>query len=622
MPAPQQPQRETSSAPRCNKMVQGDGIMSYTCSLPQGHEVSTSDPNDPQPCYTVESSRSARVWQNWAQREHDRTQRPAGTVIQCPTCTEPAMRVTEEGGRCENCGAVAEIQQDLDAATFIGEPMLSGDGVVAAAQHDTSERDADIIAAAKAAAPTRLDDHCLGEHDPATNLRCIMRPEPPPGYDLVEVGPSPLLDAQVPDWLLVAEGSPNPTAEQVKIASDLRNEFIAEDTDPDTGYRVRFDHDSTVVEPYSISDETMLAAVAPLGITPAPGESVEGTLMRANHLIEPVVPTKQREGDQVLPKAGVDCVQDIVIDAMIESKRVGTERYGQPLMTFNGRKGLQDIVDEARDFFVYGTMLLREGEADRDTLVEAVYKRLDAEGVVDRQENYEADLRFVAEIAVDTVMGWVIAQRAEATERQKTLALVRRALRSGPHKIDDEGSWIGIGYLIDVLDEIGRAEPAPEPARDDTFPVDGVVRIARARQHQISKGYDIEHDAHHGPEVLLQAARSLMDADPDIWPWGPTAYPGHGERLDKAGALIAAAIDARGAAEPERQDGPPLLAPISVQDLLSMVEDEFPQNLPSVDDIAQWPEEVRYAVQEWATAVHLVASDNDMEIPEMPEVLR
>lgn len=73
-------------------------------------------------------------------------------------------------------------------------------------------------------------------------------------------------------------------------------------------------------------------------------------------------PTKQREGDQALPVEGNPRrpVQDIIIEAMQESKRVGTERYGQPLKPMNGRDTFQDLVDEARDFFVYGTCLMME----------------------------------------------------------------------------------------------------------------------------------------------------------------------------------------------------------------------------------------------------------------------
>lgn len=70
-------------------------------------------------------------------------------------------------------------------------------------------------------------------------------------------------------------------------------------------------------------------------------------------------PTKQRPGDQVLPSQGNPRtpVQDIIIEAMEESKRVGTERYGQPLKPMNGRDTLLDAKEEARDLYVYLTAL-------------------------------------------------------------------------------------------------------------------------------------------------------------------------------------------------------------------------------------------------------------------------
>ncbi len=243
MPAPSQPPRRTSPSPRCDRPVQGDGIMSYHCSLPQGHETQTLDQSDPQPCYSVESNRSARIWQNWSQRDHTRRTSPVSLsmMVDCPACHEPSMRVTGGGGSCEECGATAEIQQE--------------------AAH-------------------------------------------------------------------------------------------------------------------------------------APPDAPE------------VSPTKQREGDQQLPKGGQECVQDIVIEAMEESKRVGMERYGSHLMTFNSRKGLQDFVEEARDLFVYGTMLQREAEATRDTLVEVVSKTLS------RGQEMELGEASLAESVVDSVMGWVSGQQA------------------------------------------------------------------------------------------------------------------------------------------------------------------------------------------------------------------
>lgn len=184
MSAPTTPERQISVSPRCDKMVQGGGLMSYHCSLPQGHEQQTSDPEDPQPCYAVESGPATRRWQAWSRREHQRKiapAPPAGLVIDCPTCHEPAMKVTDDGGACENCGATAEIQQDLSSVSDIGEPMLPGDGDVAAPAPADPERDVEIREAAKAFSPAEVfaslrGDGCGSEHSPGSNPNCVMSP--------------------------------------------------------------------------------------------------------------------------------------------------------------------------------------------------------------------------------------------------------------------------------------------------------------------------------------------------------------------------------------------------------------------------------------------------------------
>lgn len=130
--------------------------------------------------------------------------------------------------------------------------------------------------------------------------------------------------------------------------------------------------------------------------------------------VERLKPTKQREGDQRLPDGGSECVQDIVIAAMEESKRVGTERYGQPLMTFNGRKGFQDLVEEARDFFVYASMIQREAEADREALIGEVSRVLE---MISKQEAPEDLLNeTIAAKVVDRIMGYVVGRLAEAVK--------------------------------------------------------------------------------------------------------------------------------------------------------------------------------------------------------------
>lgn len=113
-------------------------------------------------------------------------------------------------------------------------------------------------------------------------------------------------------------------------------------------------------------------------------------------------PTKQRPGDQRLPSGGRECIQDVIIADMQESKRVGLKRYGQTLMTFNGRKGFQDIAEEARDLHVYTAMMQREGQATREQLIEVL-----DEIIFDHE---------MTELVVDRVMGWVMARLASRDE--------------------------------------------------------------------------------------------------------------------------------------------------------------------------------------------------------------
>lgn len=106
-------------------------------------------------------------------------------------------------------------------------------------------------------------------------------------------------------------------------------------------------------------------------------------------------------------------------------------------------------------------------------------------------------------------------------------------------------------------------------------PQGGVRRIAAERQRQIEeKGYDTEHDLnHHTAEELMDAAwcyfaqaEALMgsrpgfqDRTPYSWPFAREAFdpaPTSVRNLEKAGALIAAAIDLQIAAGfcPNRED--------------------------------------------------------------------
>ena len=99
-------------------------------------------------------------------------------------------------------------------------------------------------------------------------------------------------------------------------------------------------------------------------------------------------PTKQRDGDQVLPTGDGPCVQDRIILDMHESKKVGVERYGSVLRPFNGRRSIQDAREEARDLLVYLTQIEMETMATREELVAIVDAALNneesADEIVDR----------------------------------------------------------------------------------------------------------------------------------------------------------------------------------------------------------------------------------------------
>ena len=163
--------------------------------------------------------------------------------------------------------------------------------------------------------------------------------------------------------------------------------------------------------------------------------------------------SKQREGDQILPVGGETCIQDVVIDQMIESKRVGTERYGSPLMSFNSRRSIQDAQEEARDLMVYLTQVTVEAEATRDELVQIV-----AQKFAPRYESAggltEVVRKALAETAVDAVMGWVVGQRQRSDGGLRDLLRKRRE-----EVVASSGLRMDVIHVDEILsaeiDEIG-----------------------------------------------------------------------------------------------------------------------------------------------------------------------
>lgn len=121
-------------------------------------------------------------------------------------------------------------------------------------------------------------------------------------------------------------------------------------------------------------------------------------------------------------------------------------------------------------------------------------------------------------------------------------------------------------YLADLEPSLRAADQAdaieplsvgdlPHPTKDDLTGV-GRIGVERARQ-KLEEGYTAEHDAGEGDALALAAAMYALPATsrtivrggaPLLWPWRPEFWkPTPADRireLEKAGALVAAAIDA------------------------------------------------------------------------------
>lgn len=151
---------------------------------------------------------------------------------------------------------------------------------------------------------------------------------------------------------------------------------------------------------------------------------------------------KLRAGDQVLPSQGVGKpVQDLIIEEMEESKRVGGERYNSPgLYAFNGRRGLRDAQEEARDLHVYMTQVLKEAEANKGELIDLLVNRFTGDG----KSFFVSDV--MADQIIELLLGWIAAQREHVSDATIEEAAQRLA--------EDDG--IGTEYSKQEWDQYVR----------------------------------------------------------------------------------------------------------------------------------------------------------------------
>lgn len=150
-------------------------------------------------------------------------------------------------------------------------------------------------------------------------------------------------------------------------------------------------------------------------------------------------PTKQREGDQPLPTPGRECVQDALIAEIEQRKQLGIQRYGQPLMTHNGRDAIRDAREEAVDLAVYLMQIeleVRDLRAERDRLAAGV-------PLICADERHEA-----------TVQGLKADLRAAHLRERQLTTVLDEVLRSFVHKVHP--GYAGLQSQMEPVDVVER----------------------------------------------------------------------------------------------------------------------------------------------------------------------
>lgn len=107
-----------------------------------------------------------------------------------------------------------------------------------------------------------------------------------------------------------------------------------------------------------------------------------------------LITLKNREGDQPIPVVGGKSVTRTVIERFEERERLGIQRYGRSLETFNGRDPLVDYLEEDYDRLQYFTQILMERdvsvEESASLLVEAYVQKRKRANDPPTQAEYEA----------------------------------------------------------------------------------------------------------------------------------------------------------------------------------------------------------------------------------------
>lgn len=184
-------------------------------------------------------------------------------------------------------------------------------------------------------------------------------------------------------------------------------------------------------------------------------------------------PTKQRDGDQPLPTAGRECVQDALIAEIQARKELGIQRYGSVLMTHNGRDSLRDAREEAVDLAVY---LMQVELEDRDAKAELA-------GVREERLKYGTECnRLAGELEATHNRARTLVRRLKDVKAERDTA--RAQVVAVRATAADMRTWCSPQGLADHY--ANCIELALDGQLDEPQQITALVQLIRDAQHRLA----------------------------------------------------------------------------------------------------------------------------------------
>lgn len=350
---------ERTVGTRCNALV-GGGVVSFPCTLPQGHADQPSD--DPEPHWAQEASKTHRPWHEWRRRQE------VARGIAHEGCEAGGRLRPVEGGsvyRCDGCGEMLALSGEEEPAPA---PAPGSEEATFEALGSVGVRGSGNPFEGPEAAPQNAEVRA--------EVRAVPAAEP---YSEPAQAPAPQ-EASVADTPID------------------REDIDTWPWQPGCGdcdwFKARFHPDA-----YEWLEKVGQHFERAHRINPV---HYPAMVVRGDDLAGHPEPTKTRPEDQPLPTA--DEARESDYEQLVRDIRsreaLGVQRYGQSHRGFNGRNTVMDAYEETIDQALYLRSLLTMADASREDVVAAIEQTLN--------DWFDEEVRVVAEAVADRIQGWIV----------------------------------------------------------------------------------------------------------------------------------------------------------------------------------------------------------------------